>query len=67
MEEARAGEARLEAALREDLPALARAQETWFGAVGDARAAARHRSLAAERVRNAAGPTTSRSRCRARP
>src|SRR3954451_14142038 len=31
LEQAREGEARIEAALREDLPALARAQETWFG------------------------------------
>ena len=47
-------EAALEAALREDLPALSRAQETWFGL---ARLRERLRGtagLAAERVRNAA-------------
>ena len=36
-------EAELEAALREDLPALARAQETWYALSGAARAAPRHR------------------------
>jgi chromosome segregation protein len=51
--EARAVESALEAALREDLPALARAQESWFGL-----AAVRDRlqgtaGLAAERIRNA--------------
>src|SRR5205085_26832 len=54
LEEARLAEGALEAALREDLPALARAQETWF-----ALAALRDRlhgtaGLAAERIRNAA-------------
>ena len=54
MAEARGAEAALEAALREDLPALAAAQETWFG-----QSALRDRlrgtaGLAEERVRNAA-------------
>ena len=54
VEAARLAEGRLEAALRDDLPALARAQETWFGL-----AAVRDRlhgtaGLAAERIRNAA-------------
>src|SRR4051794_38906036 len=53
--QARAAESALEAALRDDLPALARAQESWF-----ALAAVRDRlqgtaGLAAERIRNAAG------------
>jgi chromosome segregation protein len=55
MEQARAGEARLEAALREDLPALARAQETWFGLSGMRERLRGTASLAAERVRNGAG------------
>ena len=41
-ERARRARATLEAALREDLPALAQAQETWFAPVRAARAAARH-------------------------
>jgi chromosome segregation protein len=53
--EAREGEARLEAALRDDLPALARAQETWFGLSGMRERLRGTASLAAERVRNAAG------------
>ena len=48
-------EARLEAALRDDLPALARAQETWFGLSGMRERLRGTASLAAERVRNAAG------------
>ena len=55
MEQARAGESRLEAALREDLPALARAQETWFGLSGMRERLRGTASLAAERIRNAAG------------
>ncbi|MFL6024993.1 MAG: chromosome segregation protein SMC [Marmoricola sp.] len=47
-------EAALEAALREDLPALARAQETWFGLSGLRDRLRGTASLAAERVRNAA-------------
>ncbi|MCW2858136.1 MAG: condensin subunit Smc [Marmoricola sp.] len=47
-------EAALEAALREDLPALARAQETWFGLYGLRERLRGTASLAAERVRNAA-------------
>ncbi|RNL65146.1 chromosome segregation protein SMC [Nocardioides marmoriginsengisoli] len=47
-------EAVLEAALREDLPALARAQETWFGLSGLRERLRGTASLAAERVRNAA-------------
>ncbi|HEX4685771.1 MAG TPA: chromosome segregation protein SMC [Nocardioides sp.] len=52
---AQEGEARLEAALREDLPALARAQETWFGLSSMRERLRGTASLAAERVRNAAG------------
>lgn len=48
-------EASLEAALREDLPALARAQETWFALSGLRERLRGTQSLAAERVRNAAG------------
>ena len=47
-------EAELEAALREDLPALARAQETWFGLSGLRERLRGTAGLAAERVRNAA-------------
>ncbi len=46
-------EAGLEAALREDLPALARAQETWFALSGLRERLRGTQSLAAERVRNA--------------
>ncbi|WP_148574538.1 chromosome segregation protein SMC [Nocardioides caldifontis] len=52
--EARAAEAALEADLREDLPALAKAQETWFALSGLRERVQGVRSLAAERVRNAA-------------
>lgn len=53
--EGREQEAVLEAALREDLPALAKAQETWF-ALNSLRERLRGtQSLASERVRNAAG------------
>jgi chromosome segregation protein len=55
LERAREGETRLEEALREDLPALARAQETWFGLSGMRERLRGTASLAAERVRNAAG------------
>jgi chromosome segregation protein len=48
-------EARLEEALRGDLPALARASETWFGLSGMRERLRGTASLAAERVRNAAG------------
>ncbi|WP_027863366.1 chromosome segregation protein SMC [Marmoricola sp. URHB0036] len=47
-------EAALEAALREDLPALAQAQETWFGLSGLRERLRGTAGLAAERVRNAA-------------
>jgi chromosome segregation protein len=50
---ARDNEAALEAALREDLPALAKAQETWFGLTGLRERLRGTQSLAAERVRNA--------------
>lgn len=53
--EAREAEAALEAALREDLPALSRAQETWFALSGLRERLRGTQSLAAERVRNAAG------------
>jgi chromosome segregation protein len=49
----REAEAALEAALREDLPALARAQETWFGLSGQRERLRGTASLAAERIRNA--------------
>ena len=52
---AREAEAALEAALREDLPALSRAQETWFALSGLRERLRGTQSLAAERVRNAAG------------
>lgn len=51
---ARGAESALEAALREDLPALAAAQETWFALAGLRDRLAGTASLAAERVRNAA-------------
>jgi chromosome segregation protein len=50
-------ELRLEAALREDLPALSAAQETWFGLSGLRERIRGTASLAAERVRNASGTT----------
>ena len=50
---AREAEAALEAALREDLPALAKAQETWFALSGLRERLRGTQSLAAERVRNA--------------
>ena len=50
----REAEAALEEALREDLPALATAQETWFGLSGLRERLRGTASLAAERVRNAA-------------
>ena len=53
--QAQEAEARLEASLRDDLPALARAQETWFGLSGMRERLRGTASLAAERVRNAAG------------
>jgi chromosome segregation protein len=53
IERAREEEARLEADLREDLPALARAQETWFGLSGLRERLKGTASLAAERTRNA--------------
>jgi chromosome segregation protein len=52
---ARDAEAALEAALREDLPALSRAQETWFALSGLRERLRGTQSLAEERVRNAAG------------
>jgi chromosome segregation protein len=50
---AREAEAALEAALREDLPALAKAQETWFALSGLRERLRGTRSLAGERLRNA--------------
>ena len=55
--EAREREARLEAALREDLPRLAAAQETWFALSGLKERLRGTASLADERIRNAAGAT----------
>jgi chromosome segregation protein len=54
IEAARQHEAGLEAALREDLPALAAAQETWFALSGLRERLRGTQSLAAERIRNAA-------------
>ncbi|QIG42335.1 chromosome segregation protein SMC [Nocardioides anomalus] len=51
-------ESALEAALREDLPALAQAQETWFALSGLRERLRGTASLAAERVRNAEGVST---------
>jgi len=51
---ARAQESELEAALREDLPALSRAQDTWFALSGLRERLRGTQSLAAERLRNAA-------------
>lgn len=48
-------EARLEAALRDDLPRLAAAQETWFALSGLKERLRGTASLADERIRNAAG------------
>ena len=58
---ARERESLLEAALREDLPALARAQETWFALAGLKERLRGTQSLATERIRNArsAAETTS--------
>ncbi len=50
-------EAGVEAKLREDLPALARAQEIWFGLSGLRERLRGTESLAVERVRNAQGAT----------
>ena len=50
---ARESESSLEAALREDLPQLAKAQETWFALNGLRERLRGTQSLAAERVRNA--------------
>lgn len=54
---ARESESRLEAALREDLPALAQAQDTWFALSGLRERLRGTQSLANERIRNAAGTT----------
>ncbi len=54
LESARQQETALEASLREDLPALARAQETWFALSGQRERLRGTQSLAAERMRNAA-------------
>ncbi len=51
---ARSREAELEAALREDLPALSRAQEVWFGLTALRERLRGTVGLAEERVRNAA-------------
>lgn len=64
LEAARVEEASVEAALRDDLPALAAAQETWFALSGLRDRLQGTRSLAAERVRTAASaepaPSTGR-------
>ena len=52
---AREEEARLEAVLRDDLPRLAAAQETWFALSGLRERLRGTQSLADERIRNAAG------------
>ena len=54
LEQSRSSEAALEAALREDVPTLARAQETWFALSGLRERLRGTAVLAAERVRNAA-------------
>jgi chromosome segregation protein len=53
IEEARRTESQLEAGLREDLPALAAAQETWFALSGLRERLKGTAGLAAERTRNA--------------
>ncbi|HET7387225.1 MAG TPA: chromosome segregation protein SMC [Nocardioidaceae bacterium] len=53
LEEARLSESSLETSLREDLPELARAQETWFALSGLRERLKGTAALAAERVRNA--------------
>jgi chromosome segregation protein len=53
MAAARETETGLEAALREDLPALSKAQETWFALSGLRERLRGTQSLAAERLRNA--------------
>ncbi|GAA1921580.1 chromosome segregation protein SMC [Nocardioides hwasunensis] len=55
MSAGRENEARLEATLREDLPRLAAAQETWFALSGLKERLRGTGSLADERIRNAAG------------
>lgn len=52
---ARESEAALESALREDLPALSAAQDTWYSLSGLRERLRGTQSLAAERIRNAAG------------
>ena len=52
---AREAEAALEAALREDLPALSAAQDTWYALSGLRERLRGTQSLAAERIRNASG------------
>ncbi|WP_244932239.1 chromosome segregation protein SMC [Nocardioides sp. W7] len=54
-QQTRERESALEAALREDLPALSSAQDTWFALSGLRERLRGTQSLAAERVRNAAG------------
>jgi len=54
-QQARERESALEAALREDLPALSQAQDTWFALSGLRERLRGTQSLASERVRNAAG------------
>lgn len=54
-EQTRQREAALEAALREDLPALSQAQDTWYALSGLRERLRGTQSLAVERVRNAAG------------
>ncbi|HXH77830.1 chromosome segregation protein SMC [Nocardioides sp.] len=56
---AREQETVLEAALRTDLPALAKAQETWFALSGLKERLRGTQSLAVERLRNAAGAAES--------
>ncbi|MQW77702.1 chromosome segregation protein SMC [Nocardioides sp. dk4132] len=59
---ARAQESELEAALREDLPALSRAQDTWFALSGLRERLLGTQSLAAERLRNATATAESEHR-----
>ncbi len=56
--ESRERETALETSLREDLPALSRAQDTWFSLSGLRERLRGTQSLAAERLRNAASADT---------
>jgi chromosome segregation protein len=61
IQKTREEESRLEAALRDDLPRLSAAQETWFALSGLKERIRGTQSLAEERIRNAAGAADSDS------